>query len=200
MIYTREIFGFNTLGGGSILFALLAPSLASPIAGKGTVLYESRYTARQTNSSSPGDLADKYGRKWLATGGFVITIPFLILLRLVDHHSLSQIVVLCVLLFVVGLAIALSMAPLMSEIAHCGIAYDIVSLQSGSTRPNAFAQAFGLASCAFAAGTVIGPVWGGLILAHSGWGTMTWTLSLLCIAAAISSAFFISSEIDEPEG
>lgn len=146
-----------------------------------------------------GKVADKYGRKWLATGGFVLTVPFLVLLRLVDHRSLSQIIVLCVLLFLVGLAIALSMAPLMSEIAHCGISNDIASLQSGSTRPNAFAQAFGLAGCAFAAGAVTGPLWAGFILAHSGWGTMTWTLSLLCITAVVSSATFISSEIDEPE-
>ena len=92
------------------------------------------------------------------------------------------------------------MAPLMSEIALCGIALDAASdLGSGAGRPNAFAQAFGVATCAFAAGTVLGPIWGGLILTHSGWGTMTWTISLLSVAATASSSVFVSDEVQEIE-
>jgi hypothetical protein len=33
-IYTSDLFGFNSLGGGATLFALLGPSLAGPIAGE----------------------------------------------------------------------------------------------------------------------------------------------------------------------
>lgn len=90
------------------------------------------------------------------------------------------------------------MAPLMSEIAHCGMAQDAVS-EPQSGKSNAFAQAFGLATCAFAAGTVLGPVWAGLILTHYGWATMTWSISLLSVVAAVTSSRFISKDIDQEQ-
>jgi MFS family permease len=83
----------------------------------------------------------------------------------------------------------------MSEIAHCGMAQDAES-ESQPGRSNAFAQAFGVATCAFAAGTVLGPVWAGLILTHYGWATMTWSINLLSVVAAVTSSLFISKDID----
>jgi len=71
-------------------------------------------------------------------------------------------VLLCAILILLGIAVAMAMAPLMSEAAVCGM---VLEAESGGS---AFAQAFGLTTCAFAAGCVVGPVWGGLVLARLG--------------------------------
>jgi predicted MFS family arabinose efflux permease len=84
------------------------------------------------------------------------------------------------------------MAPLMSEIAIGGMRLDG---QGG----NAFAQAFGLCTCAFSVGCVVGPIWAGLVLAKEGWGIMTWTLALLPVTAVVTSVVFVSSEIMSEE-
>lgn len=49
----------------------------------------------------------------------------------------------------------------------------------------AYAQAYGLFITAFAAGTLIGPVWSGYVEQAAGWGTMSWSLGLFSIAGAI---------------
>lgn len=49
-----------------------------------------------------GLLADKYGPRWFTVAGFIIGLPFLVLLRLVDHDSIRQKVLLCALLVFVG--------------------------------------------------------------------------------------------------
>ncbi|KAI9858892.1 MAG: hypothetical protein M1813_007194 [Trichoglossum hirsutum] len=40
-------------------------------------------------------------------------------------------------------------------------------------------------SCAFAGGTLVGPIWGGFIESKAGWGTMGWSLGLLSALSAI---------------
>ena len=53
----------------------------------------------------------------------------------------------------------------------------------GST--GAYAQAYGLFIAAFAAGTLIGPVWAGYVRDAAGWGTMTWSLGLFSFTGAV---------------
>jgi MFS family permease len=82
----------------------------------------------------------------------------------------------------------MSIAPLMSEIAHAAI---VAEEACHATCGSMFAPAFGLYTCAFAGGTVIGPVWGGLILESYGWGTMTSSLAGLACMASITTAIFL---------
>jgi MFS family permease len=49
----------------------------------------------------------------------------------------------------------------------------------------AYAQAYGLFIAAFAAGTLIGPVWAGYVEDSAGWGTMTWSLALFSLVGAV---------------
>jgi MFS family permease len=49
----------------------------------------------------------------------------------------------------------------------------------------AYAQAYGLFIAAFAAGTLIGPVWAGYVEDKAGWGTMSWSLALFSLCGAV---------------
>lgn len=156
-LYVRDMFGWSSVGAGLIFLPLLLPSILNPIIGR---------------------LVDRFGPRWFATAGFFFAAPFLVLLRLVDHDSLRQKVLLCALLVFLGVCISLMVGPLMAEVAW--IVEEEEHLRPGSFgRNGAFAQAYGLFNTAYAAGCLIGPLWGGMVREHAGWGTMTWTLALL---------------------
>lgn len=61
----------------------------------------------------------------------------------------------------------------------------------------AYAQAYGLFVTAFAAGTLIGPVWGGYVRDAAGWGTMTWSLGLFSLAGAIPCLLWTGGLVTE---
>jgi len=76
------------------------------------------------------------------------------------------------------------MPPISAEITYVVAAKE--KKHPGLYGPNgAYAQAYGLFIAAFAAGTLIGPLWAGYIRDSAGWGTMGWSLSILSFAAAI---------------
>jgi MFS family permease len=134
-------------------------------------------------------LADHYGPRWLATAGFVLACPCLVLLRLVDHDSKQQIILFCVLLSFVGLTLTLVLTPLMAEITH--IVTDLERDNPGAFgQTGALAQAYGLFVCSFAGGTVVGPLWAGFVTRKVGWATMWWTLGLLSMLTAIPAVLF----------
>jgi MFS family permease len=63
-----------------------------------------------------GIISDRYGRKWLATSGFLLAIPVEALFRLVTHNSLSQKILLVVLLALLGLSMSLIVTPITAEL------------------------------------------------------------------------------------
>lgn len=158
------IFGWNSLGAGLIFLPLVLPAFSGPYIGK---------------------LSDNYGAKVPTAAGFVLAIPFLILLRLVDHNSINQKVLLCALLLFYGLSTTMCLMPLMAEVS-------LVVEEKAAQKPagyygkqGAYAQAYGLFNMAFAGGCMIGPLWAGLVFAHAGWGTMTWSLAILSAFTAV---------------
>ena len=157
------LFGWSSTGAGLIFLALVVPSFIAPVAGT---------------------ISDKYGPRWLATAGFITACPFLVLLRLVDHDSLNQKVLLGALLALIGISLTLVMTPLMAEITYVVEAKE-KSNPGGYGEKGAYAQAYGLFNTAFAGGTLIGPIWGGFVVARAGWETMAWTLGLLSALSAI---------------
>lgn len=162
-LFVQRVFGWNSTGAGLVFLAIFIPGFAAPAVGWA---------------------ADKYGPRWLAVFGFVLAVPFWVLLRLVDHNSLSQKVLLCALLALLGVALTIAMTPLMAEITYVVEAKE--RRNPGSFGPTgAYAQAYGLFVCAFAAGTMIGPLWSGLVETKAGWGTMSWTLGLFSASGAI---------------
>jgi MFS family permease len=162
-LYVQETFGWTSTGAGLVFLAVIIPGFIAPVVGWAS---------------------DRYGPRWLCFGGFMFAIPFWILLILVDHNSLKQKVLFCALLALIGLSLAVVMPPLMAEITY------VVEAKEKATPGRygvngAYAQAYGLFVTAFAAGSLIGPVWAGYVRDAAGWGTMSWSLGLFCFAGAV---------------
>ena len=96
-LYTHRLFNFTSLDAGLIFLPLMIPSFLAPLVGYWT---------------------DKRGPRVPATLGFIFTIPFLVLLRFVDHGGVKQIVLLCVLLVLTGIGATSAMTPLLAEITY----------------------------------------------------------------------------------
>lgn len=174
-LFVERTFGWDAIGAGLIFLAVMVPSFFAPVVGW---------------------VSDNYGPRWLCVTGFVMAIPFWILLRLVDHNSLGQKVLLCALLALIGASLTLVMPPLMAEITYVVEAKERVNPGCfGST--GAYAQAYGLFVTAYAAGTLIGPLWSGYVEDAAGWGTMAWSLGLFSISAAIPCLIYTGGRITD---
>jgi MFS family permease len=167
-IYVRDTFDWNSTGAGLIFLPLVLPSLLSPLIGKAI---------------------DRYGGRWFAVSGFLAFAPFEILLRLVDHDSLHQKVLLCALLALLGLSLNLCSPPIMVEITSVVEAKERQNPGLFGSR-GAYAQAYGLFNFAYAGGCLVGPIWAGFVRERAGWGTMTWTLALLSAVTAIPAGLW----------
>jgi MFS family permease len=162
-IFVNRTFGWNSLGAGLIFIALIIPNFAGPLIGHWT---------------------DKYGPRWLAAGGLVLALPFWVLLRLVDHDNTRQIVLLCALLVFLGIAVALTLTSLMTEFSKVCDAKEKQNPALFGHR-SAYAQSYGIFNVAWAAGTMVGPLWAAAVQKSGGWKTMTWTFGLLNAVGAI---------------
>jgi MFS family permease len=172
-IYVKETFGWSSLGAGLIFLPLIIPSFISPVIGWAI---------------------DKYGPRWFAVAGFLSFAPFEILLRLVDHNSLNQKVLLCALLVCIGLALDLAMPPIMVEITY------VVEQKERQTpglfgKKGAYAQAYGLFNFAWALGCLVGPLWAGFVRQSAGWGTMAWSIALLSLVTAVPAGIWTGGSI-----
>ena len=132
----------------------------------------------------PGRLSDIYGPRWLAASGFLLALPFYVLLRLVTHDTIQQVVLLCALLVLIGVAIALTIPPVMAEFIY--IVDKKEQQQPGMFgSAGAYAQAYGIFNTAWASGFLVGPVWAGFVESKAGWATMTWSLGVFSAVSAI---------------
>lgn len=168
-IFVTTTFHWDSLGAGLIFLPIAIPSFLEPIAGW---------------------LADRYGSRWLATGGFVCSIPLLVLLRFVTHDSPSQIVVLCVLLVGLGVFVNGIMTTVLAELTFA--LRDIERDRPGLFgKKGAYAQTYSLFNVAFAGGCLLGPIIAGLIRDASDWPTMGWSLSIIAAFASITTALWL---------
>jgi len=173
-IFVRDTFGWDSTGAGLIFLPVVVPSFMGPIIG---------WTS------------DKYpnGARWLATIGFIAASPILILMRLVSYDSMKQKVLLCALLALLGLTLTMVLVPLMAEITYAVEATAKKRPKGFLGDKGAYAQAYGLFNMAFAGGSMVGPLVGGLINQHSGWGATTLTLGCLSIFSAIPTFWWTGS-------
>ncbi|MCJ1270378.1 hypothetical protein MMC22_010275 [Lobaria immixta] len=162
-LFVQQTFGWSSNGSGLIFLAVFIPSFLSPWIGSA---------------------ADRYGARLLIAGGFLLAMPFYVLLRLVTHKAIGQEILLCAILVPIGIGIALVSAPVFTEIVHIVYAKE-------RQNPGAFgaggatAQAYGLFNVAFAAGMIVGPLYAGFVRETAGWGTMGWGLGLICGVTSI---------------
>jgi hypothetical protein len=162
-LFVQAVFNWDSTGAGLIFLAIIAPTFLSPVIGT---------------------LSDRYGPRWLTVFGFIIALPFWVCLRYVTENTIQHKVLLGALLFLIGLSLTFILAPLMAEITYV---VDAKEKKNPGTfgKTGAYAQAYGLFVMSYAAGTLVGPLWGGLVNSTAGWPTMTWTMGLLSTSGAV---------------
>ncbi|KAK3622327.1 hypothetical protein LTR56_018163 [Elasticomyces elasticus] len=173
-LFVRDTFGWNSTGAGLIFLPLVLASFFGPIVGWAS---------------------DKIGPRWLATTGFVLSCPFLILLRLVDRDTLQQKVLLCALLALVGVGLTLVLIPMMAEITYAVDAKAQRHPPGFFGRNGAYAQAYSLFNMAWAGGCMVGPLLAGLVNQKAGWGPTTLILGVVSIVTAVPVAVWTGGSI-----
>lgn len=177
-IFVRETFNWDAIGAGLIFLPIVVPSLLGPLVGW---------------------ISDRYGPRYLATAGFLSACPSLVLLRLVDHNSIGQKVLLCTLLTLIGVSLDLIFPPVMAEISSVVEAKERKAHRAGLASPfgkgGAYAQAYALFNVAWSAGAMVGPFWAGFVNDSAGWGTVGWSLGLLSGLSAIPTFMWAGGSI-----
>jgi MFS family permease len=167
-LYVNQIFGWNSLGAGLVFLALVVPGFAGPWIGH---------------------LTDKYGPRWIAASGLLMSVPFWVLLRLVDHDTVGQAVLLCGLLVLLGAATCLLLTPLMAEFSKVCDAK--VRQEPDIFRgKSAYAQSYGIFNVSWAGGSLLGPLVSAAVKNGAGWKTMTWTMALWFAAGILPTVLY----------
>ena len=167
-IHLQDIFGYTTLEVGLTFMALLVPIFVAPLVGR---------------------VADRHGSRLVLTASLILgTIP-LVCLRYVSYNSIGQKILVCAMLFLVGLSSAGRIGIYTSQVNHAvrEFARDRPRLLDAD---RAIAQAQGVWTAAYSAGCGLGPVYGGLIQGRAGWSTETWAVALLSVFAAVLAFLF----------
>jgi MFS family permease len=163
-VYVKELFGFDSKQVSLTFLALTVPMLLSPVFGS---------------------LVDRMGStKWPAVAGLLLTIPGLVLLRLVQQNTKKDLVVLILLLIELGIAFAVGLPPLAAEVMH--VVDEIEEKNPGIFGPHgACAQAYGLTNAGLGIGCVLGPLGAGFIRVNYGWSVAVTSMAVLSGIAII---------------
>lgn len=166
---TQAVFNWNSEGAGLIFLPLTLTAFLGPLVGR---------------------ICDNYGPRYPILFGFLIQCPCLTLLRFVDHNTMQQKVLLCVLLTLIGCCITLTVDPLMAEIVYSVEEKAKDEPERYQKANAAYAQAFALFNMAFSVGNTVGPLCAGLVRDAAGWGTMSWALGLLSGVTAVPTGLW----------
>ena len=162
-LYLNHLFHWSSLNAGLIFMCLAIPALTGPLVG---------------------NLSDRLGPRWIAVAGCSLTTPPLILLRLVNHNSWEQKILLCILLVACGFTLILIVSPVAADLS--AVVEDKERTDPGIFGPGgAYAQAFALFNCSMAAATLFGPVAAGALIERWGWGVMTACMGVFAFSGAV---------------
>lgn len=173
-LFVKDTFHWSSIGAGLIFLPIVIVSFLGPIVGW---------------------LTDKYGPRLFAIAGYILACPCLILLRLVKKNTMSDKVLLCALLALVGLSLTLVLTPMMAEITYAVEAKVRRHPPGRFGKNGAYAQAYSLFNVAWAAGCMIGPLLAGLVNQTNGWGTATLILGCVSVFTAIPVAIWTGGSI-----
>ena len=174
-LFVEETFHWDSFGAGLVFLSLLVAAFFQPVTGWAV---------------------DNYGPRWIATAGLLIVIPPFVCLRFVTYNSMSQKVLLCALLFFIGLGISLTLAAAMAEFTY--ICAEKEKRKPGSMgKGGAYAQSYSLFNISWAFGSLVGSFWAGGVKQRAGFGTMGWSFALLCGVIALPTAIYCGGSILE---
>lgn len=176
-IYVQEIWGYNAMSAGLFFLPLTISSFLAPLIGR---------------------VVDRVGTRWTLVGGFLFLCPVLVLVRFVDHNTLSQKVLLAALLFLIGLGITATLDPLMAEVTLVVEEEEKRAPENFKKGAGAYGQAYCLFCMAWSVGNIVGPIAAGLIRDRAGWATMGWSLGAMAGVAAVPCAIWSGSRRTKP--
>jgi len=137
-----------------------------------------------------GWVTDRYGTKTTSTLGYVFLTPTLVLLRLPQSGSRSQIILYCYILALNGVGLAIIGAPSIVEAGAVVERYYKANPEFfGSNGP--YAQLYGINSMVFSSGLTLGPLIAGGLKDSIGYGNMNAVLAALCFFTAVLSYMYI---------
>jgi MFS family permease len=174
-LFVANTFGWDSTGAGLVFLPIVIATFVGPVIG---------WASDRFNIA-----------RWLVTSGFVLAVPFLILLRLVDHDSIEQKVLLCALLCMIGFGLTLALTPIMAEIAYVVDTKEKKHAPGFFGKNGAYASAYSLFNMAWAAGCLIGPLLGGLVNSSRGWPTMTLILGCVSAFSAVPAVIWTSGSL-----
>ena len=166
-LVVNSLFGWDQTGQGLIFIIIWLPSLLQPVFGAITDRYQQ-------------------GRRPLAAGGYLLSTPAFVLLRLITQDTLGQKALLCGLLVIIGLGMAIAMPAIIAEIG--ATVADAEKKDPQAIKRSAMATGWSLANAAYAAGCLVGPLFAGLIRNAAGCQTTVWCLGLL---SGVTSVFLL---------
>lgn len=120
-------------------------------------------------------------------------------MRLVDHNTTSQIILLTMLLIVLGLTIVTNEIAAMTEVFQVIEDYEAEFPGSFGER-GPIAQGYALFNMAFAGAQLVGPVLAGGLKMKAGWGVETLVIGLVYGVTALPVAFLSGSRNRKPLG
>ena len=168
----KTIFHYNSKGVALVFLVLSLPSFAAPLMGY---------------------FGDKLGARKLVSIGFAGLSPLLVLLRMVHYDGPEQVVLLCALLWLIGISLNMILTPLFSDVTY--LVDDKAAEQHGIFgQKKAYAQAYALMGVAYASGSLIGPLLGGLEKSI-GWNNLTLGAGFLCMFCAVPSFFALGGRV-----
>lgn len=173
-LFVKDTFEWDSIGAGLIFLPLVVVSFFGPVIGY---------------------ISDKSGPRWLATAGFILACPCIILLRLVDHNSMGQKVLLCALLALIGVTLTLILTPILAEMTYAVDEKEKRSPPGVFGKHGAYAQAYSLLNMAWAAGCFCGPLLAGLVNEAHGWATANLILGCVSLFAALPTVIFTGGNI-----
>ena len=184
-LFVNSTFNWTSLQASLLFLTIAIPEFAGPLA-----------------EALAGDL----GARWVAVVGFLLTMPSLILLRLVDHNSKDQMILLCgpptlagehanrpsrcpkPRLIITGCTVILSLSPLGAECSF------VTEEESKNQDTDIYASSFSLMNCALAVASLLGPLAAGGIKRRFGWNATTIALgasgAVPCVSIFTCAVFY----------
>ncbi|ODQ63230.1 MFS general substrate transporter, partial [Nadsonia fulvescens var. elongata DSM 6958] len=175
-IHLNELFHYNSLNSGLVFLSLAIPSFAGPLVGL---------------------FVDKYGPRIPVTLGLVLTFVFMVLLRLPTFHSAGQVVLMCAMLFCLGLSQAFIIGPSMADVGT-SVAKEEAKIPGRFGEGKGFAQVYGLYNVGYSVGSLVGPQIAGRVKESRGWGMSTISTGLVCLIVAIPSVLITGGNLLYP--
>lgn len=169
-VQAEKLYGFNSLKAGLLFIAIVLPYLIlGPVAGWAV---------------------DRYGPKPASTIGFSYLSLVLTLLRLVRPGGTAQIIQYCAQLASCGVGLAIIGSPGIVEAAAVIERYYSANPDLfGKNGP--YAQLYGLNSMVFSLGLAVGPLFGGALSDHIGYGNMNLVIAVFCLLTALLTFVFM---------